>query len=65
MTLMDLINDLARYGGAIVSSDACSEMEIVNAELEHRFAITNEEGLGFVRRPQKWLELKTTKRIQS
>lgn len=53
--LSDLLVDLTNDGGAIVCSSQCSELEISHARIQGRFAVT-EEGLGFVRRPQQWLE---------
>lgn len=54
-TLIELFSDLSRHGGAIVSSDDCSEMEISDAKINGRFGIAAFE-LGYVRRPKKWLE---------
>lgn len=55
-TIQDLLTDLSRHGGAIVSSTACSEMELAFAKKEDRFAVC-ERGFGFVRRLQEWLDL--------
>jgi len=54
MTPEELINQLASKGGAIVSSNDCSELEIADAQATGRFAV-DEEGLGFVRRTKEWL----------
>lgn len=56
MEVKDLIEDLATHGGAIVSSDDCTELEIQDARITKRFAV-NPEGLGFVRRTKKWLDI--------
>ena len=44
-----------RYGGAIVSSNECSEMEIVNAKATNRFFVDN-HNFGYVWRTPEWLE---------
>jgi len=51
-----LVNDLAKQGGVIVSSNDCSEMEIADAHATGRFAVLP-DGMGFVRRTREWLEL--------
>lgn len=43
----------SEQNGAIVSSNACSEMEIANARATDRFFVDN-EGLGYVLRTHKW-----------
>ena len=55
MTLKQILEQLVKEGGAIVSSNDCSEMELVNARAGGRFAV--DDGLGFVLRTKKWLEL--------
>lgn len=55
MTPMELIQQLIREGGAIVSSNDCTEMEIVDARVHGRFAVDS-EGMGFVRRMKEWLD---------
>jgi hypothetical protein len=56
MTPTQLLDQLTTQGGAIVSSSACSEIEINDAKIYGRFAV-REDGAGFVRRPQGWLDL--------
>ena len=56
MTITELIQELIKEGGAIVSSNDCSEIEISNAQSTGRFAI-DEGGLGFIRRTSEWLDL--------
>lgn len=51
----ELILQLVKEGGAIVSSNDCHEIEIANARSCGRFAV-DEDGLGFVRRPKEWLD---------
>lgn len=51
-----LIQQLVKHGGAIVSSNDCSPIEIANAQACGRFAVEPETGLGFTRRPKEWLE---------
>lgn len=55
ITLARLVEDLIDRGGAIVPGTECSDSEIVAAMLEKRFA-RNSGGVGFVRRPQEWLD---------
>lgn len=56
MTIDQLIDQLVTEGGAIVSSSACSEMEIADAQATGRFSV-REDGMGFVRRYAEWLAL--------
>lgn len=56
MTIIQLINDLAHKGGALVSSGDCSEMEILFAQREDRFSVYD-NGFGFVRRSKEWVAL--------
>lgn len=56
MTTQQLIDQLIKDGGAIVSSGDCSEMEIAVAQSVGRFA-SDENGFGFVRRPPGWLAI--------
>ena len=49
-----LIQQLVKHGGAIVSSNDCSPIEIANAQACGRFAVEPETGLGFTRRPKEW-----------
>lgn len=51
-----LIDQLVTEGGAIVTSDECSEMEIADAQATGRFSV-REDGIGFVRRYAEWLAL--------
>lgn len=48
-------NAVADEGGAIVLSSECSVMEIADARLHHRMFV-DDQGIGFVRRSQKWLD---------
>ncbi len=54
-TIAELFDDLADKGGAIVSSDACSMIEIQDAQNTGRWCVLD-SGLAFVRREQRWLE---------
>jgi len=56
MTPGQLIDQLIREGGAIVSSAECSDMEIAVAQSVGRFSV-DENGFGFVRRPKEWLAI--------
>ena len=56
MTPKELLVELARKGGAIVSSSEASEIEIADSQVTKRFAIDN-DGLGFIRRTKEWLNL--------
>ena len=56
MTTNQIIQQLVSEGGAIVSSDACSEMEIADAQATGRFAV-DDECFGYVRRTKEWLAL--------
>jgi hypothetical protein len=62
MTINELIFELVSKGGAIVSTTDCSNHEIVNAQVNGRFAVTD-DGLGFVRRPKEWLEINKNREI--
>ena len=62
MTITQLIQQLITEGGAIVTSDACSEMEIADARATGRFSV-NEDGIGFVRRYQEWLAISKAREI--
>ncbi len=54
MTTTQLFAQIATDGGCIVSSDACSTLEIAVAQSCGRFAV-DDSGLGYVRRPKEWL----------
>ena len=56
MNTQQLLDRLVRDGGAIVSSDSCSVLEIRMAQGYNRFA-TNEEGMGFVLKSKEWVEM--------
>ena len=56
MTTNQLINKIVTEGGALVSSNDCSEMEIADAQDTGRFS-TNDDGMGFVLRSKEWLAL--------
>lgn len=62
MTTTQLIDQLAREGGALVSSNDCSEMEIADAQATGRFSVTD-AGLGFVLRSKEWLALQKAREI--
>ena len=54
-TMEQLFDDIVQHGGAIVSSGECSVGEIADVQACGRFHV-REDGMGFVRRPQEWLE---------
>jgi hypothetical protein len=54
MTPQKLLDQLVIEGGAIVTTDACSEMEIADARVTNRMAV-DEDGIGYVRRYPEWL----------
>ena len=56
MKPMQLLGQLITDGGAIVSSNECSEIEIANAQATGRFMV-RDDGMGFVRRSKEWLAL--------
>lgn len=56
MTPQQLIEKMTKEGGAIVSSNSCSEIEIANARTTDRFAV-NDDGLGYILRTPEWLRL--------
>ena len=56
MKPIQLLGQLITDGGAIVSSNECSEMEIANAQATGRFAV-DAECFGYVRRTKEWLAL--------
>lgn len=51
----ELLARLAENGGAIVSSSACSAMEIADAQVRGDFYV-DEGGLGYVLRMKVWLD---------
>lgn len=53
--MQNLIEQLIHKGGAIVSSNECSVMEIAHARVDNRFAVV--ENLGYVRRTAEWLKI--------
>lgn len=64
MKTEQLLEELIMYGGAIVRSCDCSEMEIANAEVTKRFAISV-DNLGYVRRTAQWLELQKKRELEA
>ena len=56
MELSQLVKKLVYSGGALVSSNACSKMEVANADATGRFAV-DLDGHGYVWRTQGWLEM--------
>ena len=54
MDALSFIQKLASDGGAIVCSNECVEMEIVNAVTTDRFYV-DEQGYGYVLRSPDWL----------
>lgn len=50
-----LLKRLVEYGGAVVSSGECTEMEIADARARGDFYV-DDKGLGYVRRLQIWLD---------
>ncbi len=50
----NFLADLLTNGGAIVSSNDCSVMEIADAQARGRFLVI--DNFGFVRRSKKWLD---------
>jgi len=62
MTLTQIINQLASDGGAIVSSNACSDIELADARVTGRFTV-DENGFGYVRRTQEWLDLQKAREL--
>lgn len=56
MTPTQLLGQLIEEGGAIVTSNECSQMEIVDAHATGRFAV-DAECYGYVRRTKEWLAI--------
>lgn len=54
----DFLDQLVEKGGAIVSSNEASIMEIADARATDRIYIREEDSLGFIRRPQEWINKK-------
>ncbi len=50
-----LLKRIVDYGGAVVSSGECTEMEIADARARGDFYV-DAKGLGYVRRHQLWLD---------
>ncbi len=61
-TTEELLLDLGTKGGAIVSSEACSVMEIAHAQAAGRFAV-NAQGYGYLRRTREWLDLQKKREL--
>lgn len=55
MLTKDFLERLAESGGVIVSSNECTSLEITHARAEGHF-LSLDNGLGFVIRPQAWVE---------
>ncbi len=55
MKPIQLLEQLIREGGAIVSSNDCGRLELSDAQAHGRFAV-DVDGMGFVRRPKEWLD---------
>ena len=55
MTPTELLKQLVREGGAIVTTAECSVMEIADARATLRMAV-DEDGIGYVRRYPEWLD---------
>ena len=62
MSILQLVDQLIQSGGAIVSSAACSPMEIAFAQTHGQFAV-NDDGFGFVLRSKDWLDLQKTREL--
>jgi len=62
MTINQLINQLSREGGALVSSNDCSDIELADAKCTGRFSV-NDDGHGFVLRSSEWLALQKAREI--
>lgn len=60
MDLATLINELVEHGGALVTSQECSEIELADARVTNRFAVDH-EGIGYVRRTKEWLALQKSR----
>ena len=54
-SINDLVKKMLRDGGAIVSSDSCSAMEIACASQSGNMFV-DENGLGYILRSKKWLD---------
>jgi hypothetical protein len=54
MTLKQILEQLVNEGGAIVTTNECSEMEIADAKATGRMTV-DENGIGYVRRYREWL----------
>jgi hypothetical protein len=52
----EMLGDLARLGGAIVSSNECTDFEVAQTAACGRFYVNEADALGFVRRPKEWLQ---------
>lgn len=55
LMLEELLYQLVVEGGAIVTSNECSQIEIADAQATGRWAVDH-EGIGYVRRYREWLE---------
>ena len=64
-THADMFGCLLKYGGAIVNASSCSAHEVAQARAEGRIYMDS-TGIGFVLRPQAWLdEYNKLKALQS
>jgi len=52
----ELIEQLVEQGGAIVTSQDCSIIEIADAQATGRWAV-DDKGIGYVRRYREWLAM--------
>jgi hypothetical protein len=62
MTPLDLIEKLTAEGGAIVTSNECSELEIGDARITGRFSV-RDDGIGLVLRTKEWLALQKSREV--
>jgi len=64
MNPIKLLEMLSLYGGAIVSSGECSNMEISDAHANGRLAVMG-DGCGYVLRSKEWLALQKSREPES
>ena len=58
----NIISRLLSGGGAIVSSNDCSELEIADAMATGRMLV-RDDGMGFVCRTKEWLALQLAREV--
>lgn len=54
-TVTDLVRDVGVHGGVVLCDRDCSPSEVEAAQRHGRYAV-DDDGLGYVRQPEQWLQ---------